>query len=249
MSTTNPFTGTTVAGTQARQRVAARNQLSEKQHAFLTSLVRDRDASNSPAGTAALVRLFESNELNRAQGSALIDTLLSCPRKRINQPAALTAAGAKITAHQETEDIFQALGGREVAPPGKFALTQPDGHVVFVKVDIPTKGKWVGYVFVKMLLGSPGHWREQRLRGSTAVEWCERIAQDPAGAQALYGRKFQECGRCGSPLSNIRSRAAGYGWTCARYRSWPYPTTEEARRILDELKIDYSDIIDNETED
>lgn len=40
------------------------------------------------------------------------------------------------------------------------------------------------------------------------------------------------CGRCFGPLTDVRSRAAGYGKACAVHAGWPYPTRGEARAIL-----------------
>src|SRR5690606_6457189 len=100
-------------------------------------------------------------------------------------------------------------------PDGRYALPAEDGHFVFYKVNTPTEGQWAGRTFVVQLIGSVGSWAEQRLSGQVAASVCARIAEDPEEAARMFGIKAEACGYCGSPLSNIQSRAAGYGETCA----------------------------------
>lgn len=123
---------------------------------------------------------------------------------------------------------------KTAVPDGRYALPAEDGHFVFYQVDSPTEGKWAGYTFVAQLIGSVGSWSEQRLSREVSRSVQERIAQDVEEAARMFGIKARACGYCSSPLSNTRSRAAGYGEICADNHGLYYPTEEEAREILAE---------------
>lgn len=118
-------------------------------------------------------------------------------------------------------------------PEGRYALESEDG-VKFYKVDKPTEGRWAGYIFVKLLVGSPGDWAEypQRAAKQEIMAAIEKIGARESAA--LFGFKARHCGRCMSPLSTPQSRAAGYGEVCAEKVGWPYPSKNEALRILRE---------------
>lgn len=120
-------------------------------------------------------------------------------------------------------------------PAGRYALPGTDGLVRFYKVDRPTEGRWKGYTFVKLLLGAPGHWREERINRSVESSVLATIAKDPEGQARLFGRKTRTCGHCSSPLSDPQSRVAGYGETCAGNHGYWYPTKAEALEMLGEM--------------
>jgi hypothetical protein len=131
-----------------------------------------------------------------------------------------------------------AKGKPDVAPDvaaGRYALTGTDGQVRFYQVDRPTEGRWAGYVFVKVLIGSLGAWRKERVNRSQQPEILRLIAKDQEGAARLFGQKAKQCGHCHSPLSTPQSRAAGYGETCADNHGYWYPKLEEALRLLKEM--------------
>lgn len=119
-------------------------------------------------------------------------------------------------------------------PDGKYALPAEDGHFVFYQIDNPTEGKWAGYTFVSQLVGSVGRWSEQRLSRQVSDSVKARIAANVEEAARMFGIKAKACSYCSSPLSNIQSRAAGYGETCAHNHGFFYPTEAEAREILAE---------------
>ena len=119
-------------------------------------------------------------------------------------------------------------------PDGKYALQADDGHFVFYQIDNPTEGKWAGYTFVSQLIGSVGDWQEQRLSRQVSDGVKARIAANVEEAARMFGIKAKACSYCSSPLSNIQSRAAGYGETCANNHGFFYPTEAEAREILAE---------------
>jgi hypothetical protein len=180
---------------------------SDKQKAFVRTLLAEREGNpTAEAIRGALNVARTSSQLTAAVVSDAITRLLELPKNQ-----------AKVE-----------------APAGRYALPAEDGHFVFYKVDRPTEGKWAGYVFVKQLVGSVGSWDEQRLSRQTADSTLARIAADPEEAARMFGIKAKACGMCASPLSNVRSRAAGYGETCAAKHGFFYPSEEQALEILHE---------------
>jgi len=119
-------------------------------------------------------------------------------------------------------------------PEGKYAIANDDGVIAFWEVSKPTEGRYAGRCFANQIVGSPRDWRRLRSPGVTVAHAMAIIEADPVAAATLFGIKTKSCGRCGSPLSNIRSRAAGFGETCAERVGWGYPSRDEARRILKE---------------
>lgn len=122
-------------------------------------------------------------------------------------------------------------------PSGRFALyveledeasrsvasgTDPLGAWQFYKVDRPEKGRWAGYTFVKRLIGAPGDYREVPMQKNERSRVLTLIAKDPRQAAVDFGKQTNHCGRCMSPLTHKRSRAAGYGQKCASVMGWPW---------------------------
>lgn len=68
-------------------------------------------------------------------------------------------------------------------------------------------------------VGAPGDVRRIALgveRTKALVEALMRLSDDAfLNAQAEYGKQMQTCGRCGAPLTDAASRAAGFGPDCA----------------------------------
>lgn len=99
-------------------------------------------------------------------------------------------------------------------PAGRYALLEGD-EVGFYKVDRPDKGRWIGYVFIKRLVGSPGDYREVPINANARYTLLDAIDADSKGAMERFGRETMTCGRCGSPLTDPKSRAVGIGPICA----------------------------------
>lgn len=130
-------------------------------------------------------------------------------------------------------------------PEGRYAFATDEGHIAFAKVDTPTEGRWAGRTFVNLLIGSPGSFREQPMKGESGKTILRKI--EAAGVResaVLFGRKTKHCGRCLADLSRAQSRAAGYGATCAAKYGWYYPSKAEALAILDEENLDTEGITD-----
>jgi hypothetical protein len=154
--------------------------------------------------------------VSKRDASALIDFLQSGACTRKPKPAAASEPKA------------------QEVPEGKYALAGDDGIVRFYKVDRPAKGRWAGYVFVNGLIGAPGSFNEVKLGRSTQRDILSALAKAPEEAARLFGRKFKICGYCSSPLSLLRSRASGYGETCAHNHGYWYASQKEAEAMLAE---------------
>lgn len=100
-------------------------------------------------------------------------------------------------------------------PVGRYALTGGDEIVRFYEV-VDKHGR-----ALLSLRGAPGALARSRIkRRELAEEVMAEIAKDPRAASLLYGMKLEECGVCGSPLTNDVSRAAGIGPVCASKKGW-----------------------------
>lgn len=209
-----------------------------KQLEYINALINQRD-TDLVAGRAAelMMDVMDSKAISKREASSLISVLKACPGK-----AVAAANKAHIAANNE---VWPSV------PAGRYALyrTGADGQPAlrFYQVDKPTEGRWAGRVFLSLLIGSPGNYTKLAIKdGRQRDEIMAAIGLDARAAAVEFGRKAGVCGRCLSPLSNLRSRAAGYGAICASKLGWPYPGEEEARRILDELGIDASDLSDDD---
>lgn len=93
-------------------------------------------------------------------------------------------------------------------PEGRYALhwDEPGARGWtgwhFYEVDKPTEGRWVGYTFVKRLIGAPSQYQKVDIKRSDRDEVLRAIDEDPKRAMVDYGKQAKVCGRCASPLSN-----------------------------------------------
>lgn len=156
----------------------------------------------------------------------------------------ITAKKPKPISKREASDLLSALNQCPLKPPvdlypnvpeGKYAIQHDSGEVEFWEVNRPQEGKWKGYTFPSHIVGGVGDWQRMRSPRATIDHAMEIIASDPIKAASLFGYKTRSCGRCASPLSTVRSRAAGYGESCAAKVGWPYPTKQEAQKMLREM--------------
>jgi hypothetical protein len=103
-------------------------------------------------------------------------------------------------------------------PAGRYAVTGEDGTTKFYRVDRPTEGRWVGYVFVKVQAGDDLYNVYNRQARNTILA---KIAADGVQEAMLrYGREIGNCGHCGRTLTNEESRAAGIGPVCRGKMGW-----------------------------
>lgn len=220
--------GTEAKPMRSAVRVARREPATEKQFTFIVNLAAKKEypvAGQTTEEAFILERLFDATtgsgkDLFKGEASDVIQYLLERPDK------AKEADGANWPTDQPDA---------AAVPAGRYALEGSDGIVRFYKVDRPEKGKWAGYTFTKSLIGGIGHWQEQGLRKDASAGIIRDIAAVGSEVSArLFGQKAKQCGNCMSPLSNVQSRAAGYGQDCAAKHGWWYPTKREAQALLGE---------------
>lgn len=204
---------------------------------------------NKKAASAIIDTLLALPDARRAtDGRPPSDKQKAFVRTLLEERAGVPEAEAvrdRLNQHREAGTLDAAVVSQAISelleiktpppvPDGRYALPAEDGHYVFYRVNSPQDGKWAGYTFVVQLIGSVGSWDERRQSRAASKSILDRIAADPQEAARMFGLKAKACGMCGSPLSNVRSRAAGYGEICADNNGFWYPTESEAQAILDE---------------
>lgn len=118
----------------------------------------------------------------------------------------------KAIATAKVLDSRPAIVKAATVPAGRYAIDHGNGVVKFYRVDVPTEGKWKGYVFVKVQAGDD-EWPVRDYGKRSAI--LTTIAVDPAAASKLYGTELGRCGVCNRTLTDPESRAAGIGPICA----------------------------------
>jgi hypothetical protein len=148
---------------------------------------------------------------SKSGASLLIDWLKSLPVREAPVAPSLPETGATYSSEMPSADVV---------PAGRYAVDTNDGsinEIAFYKVDRPTKGKWAGYAFVKLIVGDD----EQRLNHKAQQSVLAKIAAvGAAEASARYGHEIGACGVCGRQLTNDESRARGIGPKCAANVGW-----------------------------
>lgn len=221
---------------ELRQQVAATQVNKKAASAIIDFLLALPELPKTPTATAELgapatprQRVFVRSLLAERDGNEKADNIrqaLNAARESFTLTADLVSKAIEL--------LLEIPANSTKIPDGKYALQADDGHFVFYQIDNPTEGKWAGYTFVKQLVGSVGSWSEQRLSRQVSDGVKARIAANVEEAARMFGIKAKACSYCSSPLSNIQSRAAGYGETCAHNHGFFYPSEAEAREILAE---------------
>jgi hypothetical protein len=157
--------------------------------------------------TLELLRRQASNNLRtyNERGSKLGGPVLTptAPRQTPTTPRQLPALTGN--------DLRDFIAAVKLVPAGNYALQRPDGAIDFLEVVHEGNRDWV-----RTLVGAPGAWKRVRMTYRLMMFAARHIAADPLAASQRYGLRFQECGKCGSPLSNPESRAAGIGPKCRK---------------------------------
>jgi hypothetical protein len=168
---------------------------SQKAVDYLVSLARTRTPDVQPVD----IRNWALS-VDRTEVSAKIDWLKT-------QLAVFADDAAPVDNRLERHEI----------PAGRYAITGNEGHTVFVKIDIPTEGRWAGRIFVKVQAGDELHRTSRNMADALLGKIAAAGTKE---AMFRYGREIGACGHCGRTLTNEESRAAGIGPVCRGKMGW-----------------------------
>lgn len=175
----------------------------EKQQAFITSLVDDRECDK-----AAI--LADLPTMSKKKASEIISHLLAAPKR----PKAATAAGAS----KGNPSLTGMIKSRYAVPTSEFAMVADlpgldtvKGDLIFVEVK-----EYRGTVYMRRLHGSLGDFTRSRLPREAVDALAGIIKTDAYRYVRLFGEHYCCCGKCGSPLTDEKSRALLLGPDCRK---------------------------------
>lgn len=156
-----------------------------------------------------------STRLSIAQAKGVLNCMRAESQRSVRDSTALRAAANSAlypSSNATVEQSQPAADERRTydVPAARYAI-EVDGAVKFYKIDRPTKGKWVGYTFVKQIVSDD----EFPVRGAAAQSVLAAIDADVFAALALYGQEIGACGHCGRTLTS-EWRKRGIGPVCAK---------------------------------
>lgn len=170
--------------------------------------------------------------LKRIGSTGARDARLAEMQAKVEQVRTALAAPAPVArpavASVGERPTYKQIDARAAeVPVGFYCLprTRPSSTgstVTFFKVH-----KFRGGHRIVQLVGSVGDYTERTLTVNEQWAALGHILENIAGAASLYGQEAKECGFCRgqgrhSPLTHERSRAAGYGQTCADKHGLPW---------------------------
>lgn len=191
----NGFGGTTTVKVNLSASQGPRNTATEKQVTFIRSLLTER--KDMPEAEAI------RNLLNTHRVAGTLD-------KKVASNAITQLLAVKVP---NTEQAGTTATIPNV-PEGRYAFTNEEGNTAFCRIS-HGKGSWAGRTFVELLVGSPGSLREVKISKAAQSTIAGKVAEDPKAAMIRFGLELGYCGRCGSPLTDPHSIAAGIGPVCA----------------------------------
>lgn len=180
--------------------------MSDRQRTFLSSLSTDREVPEELL-TRIIPIVQELEPITTRQASSLIDHLLTLPRKASESEQAVPADKTATEGYYVRHgEVFVVVLSQAGRPYAKRLAVYEDCGV--------KTGSWEY---------APGAHR--------TLNDDDRLT---AAEAARLGKLHGFCVRCCRTLDDVRSVAAGYGSTCAKREGWPYPTLDEARRMVEE---------------
>lgn len=153
-------------------------------------------------------------QLARKRASHVIDTLL---KTKFTSKIVTTATASTTTSLSPKAAAQAAITDIPGAAKGiKYAIknTDPNSPNTWVFYEVK---EWKGQKLLNRLQGAPGNWHRQFVNYASYASVARRI-NDVGAKQAAF--KFAEiytvCACCGSPLSNSKSIAEGFGPICIK---------------------------------
>lgn len=147
----------------------------------------------------------------RADMQARVDAV----RAEQNAPAptarpTVASVGTDIT-FKMINDLAKTVPAGFYALPKREGATNANQPTYHFKIH-PFRG---GHRIV-MVTGGVGAFVEVPMKKGWQWVALQKIAADPKAAAVLFGRETGTCGRCSSPLTDVKSRERGLGPHCAR---------------------------------
>jgi len=180
----------------------------EPQKNFITSLVDGREV---PTELSARITLMWET-MTKRDASELIDALKALPPKRY--PKIHFADG------EEKPNPLRELLAE--LPTGKYAVPSyiiehavdefvPHGNLVFFEVKT-----YMGTPYLRNLVGAFKDFTRVKLSYKDSLGVAKVLTENPVGFIQLFGKNFTCCGKCGSPLTDEKSRALFLGPDCRK---------------------------------
>lgn len=200
----------------------ARDQLSARDQGFANSLIgqfeRDRRLSEKQwywvgemarRATAPKEPVPEKPNVGSLQG---VVQLLERARQHLKHPAVLVRVQGR--------DMRLNIAGEQSRAPDSINVTTPGSF---------HDRTWFGRIDRE---GNFEASRRESHETTTAIVAALRaLAEDPAKAASEYGRMTGICAFCGTPLTDERSTAVGYGKICSQHYHLPYPKMSEVATL------------------
>jgi hypothetical protein len=190
-------------------------KISDPQRGYLLSLIEKKQVKPEQQGKLDLVmkclRISEDPEeygMSKAKASELIDWFLKQPDKA-NQQQQPRGGG-----NPELVEFCKEHGIRA----GRYAVENEENILRFYTVDLPTQGRWSGWVFVSVWASDERH----PIKGFDARFAILRKIAAAGAKQAMerFGREIGQCGICGRTLTDPISIEIGIGPVCRGKSDW-----------------------------
>lgn len=211
----NPAAASTTAAAKASDGLTFGNPLvgnapraSEKQLDFLMSLLKERTYGGDAGNQSCADLLME------AQGFTKEIELRHNLFTHLDRRAVSKQIEAHMTLDKVKAPVSDTSWHNVDVPAGYYATPSMTGNndLDFWRVDVPEKGKWAGYRFVKRVIGGQGAVNISKAERFNALQQIDAIGAQAAGK--AYADAIGCCYRCNRELTDETSRAVGLGPVC-----------------------------------
>lgn len=197
-----------------------------------------------PRASAAQVRYIKdlggdeelARSMSKREASSYIDRL----RKT---KASMSTRTPDPTPPKQTTDLRLEMvkGLIKMVPVGYYAVQEYDGgHVDFLRLSQPSRGRFSGSIKVQTIHGSGFGaklelavvlWSSDRFSvyKDTTIDPLLLLCADYEGAALRYAEKIGRCCRCNAELTDGRSRWYGIGPECEKHIPWMIDNVTERK--------------------
>ena len=183
---------------------ASRGSWAERHEAWAAFYVAKRDHPDR----------FSNREIAHVTGMQAIMTHMRTASGTLRRPTITLEVGAE--PNMQTVVLKLNTAG---ARPGTIGVSQSSRF---------KEGSFYGYIDADKF--EPRH----SCNGTDVVAILQRVARDPATVISEIGRQSGRCCYCPAQLTQVQSKIAGCGKTCADHYDALYPNVAQTREILSE---------------